>query len=73
MSLSNLRFSLIFIDQATMDIEEIYKYDKKSIAKSIYGTLDTYHPGVTNINKLKDFLIAGKINLIEYKQRTYDN
>jgi sulfate adenylyltransferase len=58
--------------KATMDIEEIYNYEKKILAKEIYGTLDRQHPGVSYISKLKNKLIGGKIFLIENKNRRFD-
>src|SRR4029077_2844388 len=31
---------------ATLDVEEIYDYDKSFLAERIYGTTDEAHPGV---------------------------
>ena len=58
--------------KATLKIEEIYKYDKKTIAKEVYKTLDTNHPGVTNTFNMKDKFIGGKISLISSKKREFD-
>jgi len=58
--------------KATLKIEEIYKYDKKTIAKEVYKTLDTNHPGVTNTFNMKDKFIGGKISLISSKPREFD-
>jgi len=58
---------------ALIDIEEIYTYDKKTLSQQIYGTLDVKHPGVANTNKMKQNLIGGKISLIDYKPREFDD
>ena len=58
--------------QATLTLEEIYKYDKKTLAESVYQTKDTSHPGVNNIYQMKEQLIGGKINLLKTKTREYD-
>ena len=58
--------------KATLDIEEIYTYDKKTIAQAIYKTLDKNHPGVNNIYNMKSKLIGGKITLLETKPRKFD-
>ena len=34
---------------AAMHIDEIWSIDKKREAQSIFGTTDTYHPGVDNL------------------------
>ncbi|MFX0039683.1 MAG: sulfate adenylyltransferase [Promethearchaeota archaeon] len=49
---------------AIMDIEDIYRYDKKKFAEKVYGTTDQNHPGVNSIYKMKDILIGGEIFLI---------
>jgi sulfate adenylyltransferase len=58
--------------QATLALEEIYKFDKKTLAESVYRTKDTNHPGVNNIYNMKEQLIGGKINLLNTKTREYD-
>lgn len=58
--------------RATMEIEEIYRYDKKLLAKEIYGTTDINHPGVNQVFNMKNNLIGGPITLIETKPRKFD-
>jgi len=58
--------------QALIDIEEIYDFNKKDIAREIYGTDENEHPGVTNIYSMKKKLIGGKISLLENKNREFD-
>jgi len=59
--------------RALLDIEEIYTYDKKTLSQEIYRTQDEKHPGVANIYKMKQKFIGGKISLIEYKSREFDD
>jgi len=49
---------------AVMDIEDIYKYSKRDFAKRLYGTVDKAHPGVDKVYSMGDYLIGGKINLV---------
>lgn len=57
---------------AHLTIEEIYAYDKKTLAQNIYTTTDTNHPGVQNINNMHTHLLGGKITLNTTKTRDYD-
>jgi len=58
--------------RALLNVDEIYTYDKKTLAQAIYRTQDTNHPGVANIYNMKQNLIGGKISLIASKTREYD-
>jgi len=58
---------------AQLDIDEIYTYDKKTLAQEIYHTKDTDHPGVANVYNMKQLLIGGKITLLDSKTRQFDN
>ena len=58
---------------AQLNIDEIYTYDKKTLAQAIYHTKDTDHPGVANIYNMKRLLIGGKITLLDSKTRQFDN
>lgn len=57
---------------ATLDIEEIYTFDKKTLAEAVYGTTNTNHPGVANVYNMKQFVIGGKVSLIKSKPRVFD-
>ena len=48
---------------AHLTIEEIYTYDKKTLAQHIYTTIDANHPGIQNINNMHNHLLGGKITL----------
>ena len=58
--------------KALLEIEEIFTYDKKTIAQEIYRTTETSHPGVANAYNMKDSLVGGKISLLESKIREFD-
>ena len=57
---------------ALLDVDEIYTYNKKTLAQAIYRTKDTSHPGVANIFAMKQLLLGGKITLIESRTREFD-
>ena len=59
--------------RAILDVDEIYTYDKKTLAQNIYCTTDKEHPGVANISNMRQNLIGGKITLLDSKQREFDN
>jgi len=58
--------------RALLDIDEIYAYDKKTLAQEIYGTKETSHPGVANVYNMKQLLVGGKISLVTSKTRKFD-
>ena len=49
---------------ATLDVEEIYSYDKEQMAQRVYGTTDEKHPGVQRTYAYKDKFLGGKITLV---------
>jgi sulfate adenylyltransferase len=49
---------------AVFEIEEVYEYDKKSMAKDVYGTDEAKHPGCSRTYAYKDKFIGGKITLV---------
>ncbi|HZA22769.1 MAG TPA: sulfate adenylyltransferase, partial [Dehalococcoidia bacterium] len=57
---------LTYQDQplATLEIEEIYSYDKEFLARQVYGTTDEAHPGVLRTYAYRDRFIAGPITLV---------
>jgi sulfate adenylyltransferase len=57
---------------AFLQIEEIYSFDKKELAKKTYGTTELAHPAVAKIRKMSGIFFAGKINLIEPLKSPYD-
>ncbi len=59
--------------RALLDVEDIYTYAKKTLSQEIYRTQDKEHPGVTNVNNMKQNFIGGKISLIDSKEREFDD
>jgi sulfate adenylyltransferase len=57
---------LTYQDQpfATLDVEEIFSYDKELIAKHVYGTTDPKHPGVKRTQAYQDKFIGGKVTIV---------
>ncbi len=49
---------------AILNVEEIYPYDKKKYAESVFRTTSIEHPGVANLMKKEDHLVGGKITLL---------
>ncbi|MFH1867834.1 MAG: sulfate adenylyltransferase [Candidatus Omnitrophota bacterium] len=49
---------------AVMEVDDVYKYDKKDFAKKVYETLDPSHPGVARVFNMGDYLVGGKITLL---------
>ncbi|MFX1592150.1 MAG: sulfate adenylyltransferase [Promethearchaeota archaeon] len=56
---------------AIMDVEDIYSYDKKKLAKKVYGTLDQNHPGVASVFNMKEKLVGGEIFLINEPKASF--
>ena len=49
---------------ATLDVEEIYPYDKERMARLVYATADEVHPGVSRTYAYKDRFLGGRITLV---------
>ena len=54
----------------SLELEDIYRYDKDLEAERVYLTSDDAHPGVRALNSQGDFLLGGRITLIEHSRRT---
>jgi sulfate adenylyltransferase len=50
---------------AVLHLSEKYSYDKKEIAKAVFGTDDIEHPGVKSTMDKKDIFLAGQIDLVD--------
>lgn len=48
---------------AILHVDEIYGFDKLAVAKAIYQTDDTKHPGVEKTISMKEKLVGGKISV----------
>ncbi len=68
------RIELIDKDKNDIGILEdiqIYKFDKRKFCEKVYGTKDKSHPGVNEVYKMGDYLIGGKIYLVEGEEELY--
>jgi sulfate adenylyltransferase len=54
----------------SLELEDIYRYDRSLEAESVYLTSDDAHPGVRALNSQGEFLLGGRITLIEHSRRT---
>ena len=44
---------------------EVYSYDKDFFSQNVFGTQDRAHPGVDDVYKMGEYLIGGKIGLLD--------
>lgn len=51
---------------ALLHVEEIYPYDRETMAKQVYGTTSEEHPGVLKVKRMNELLVGGKIDLIDF-------
>lgn len=49
--------------RAVMEVSDVYRYDKREEARSVYGTIDERHPGVAALYARHDVLIGGPVNV----------
>ncbi len=49
---------------AILTIEEVYPYDKQELAKKVFGTDDSSHPGVAKTMRMQPLLVGGKTRLL---------
>ena len=49
---------------ATLEVEEIYSFDKEYMAGQVYGTTDEDHPGVRRTYAHEDRYLGGKITIV---------
>jgi len=50
---------------AIMDVEEIYEWDRTEVASKAFGTTDTAHPLVAEMNRWGSHNISGKLQVIQ--------
>ena len=55
---------------AILNVEDTFSFDKEKMAKGVYGTTDTKHPGVAKTHSLKSVLVGGKIDFIQRPKET---
>ena len=49
---------------ATLEVQEMFAYDKEFLAQQIYGTTDSAHPGVMRTYAYEDRFLAGTVMLV---------
>lgn len=57
---------------AVLNIEDKYTYDKEQFALSVYGTTDLKHPGVARLSAMKEFLLGGKLEVVNLLPTPFD-
>ncbi len=50
---------------ALLENPEFFDYDKASLAKNVFGTMENNHPGVENVFQMAKYLLGGDIKLID--------
>jgi len=50
---------------ALLDVSEIYRHELESLAREMFGTISSEHPGVGQLMKDGDSFVAGDVTLIE--------
>ena len=58
---------------ALLHLAEIYSYDKQKEAEQVYRTTDAAHPGVAALYAQKDYLLGGKITLLNKVSEAFGN
>ncbi len=58
---------------AVLHLEDIYTYDKKEEAWQVYRTVEEKHPGVAALYAQKDYLLGGKITLLNTVSEAFAN
>ncbi len=58
-----------------IEVEDVFKYDKKEYARCVFKTTDTSHPGVRRVYEMGDTLLGGKVwfvDTVDSRFRNYD-
>ncbi len=51
------------VSYATMDVEDIFPYEKKREAEMVYRTTEEHHPGVAALYQQGNLLLGGKVHI----------
>jgi sulfate adenylyltransferase len=57
---------------ALLHLEEKYTYDKKHMAAKVFKTTDSEHPGVAKVYGWGDYLLGGKVDLINRPKHAFE-
>ena len=68
---------LILVDKknnvvALLEDIEVFAYNKKRLAKNVFKTLDIKHPGVEDVFQMKEYLVGGKVSLLDGKEDLFE-
>ena len=55
---------------AMLEFNELYRIDKKTYAKEVYGTEDVAHPGVAKLFATTDTVVSGKLKEVVAREET---
>jgi sulfate adenylyltransferase len=55
---------------ATLEVEEVYEYDKEREARNAFRTTDEAHPGVARLYAQKPLYLAGKVTVPSRRSRS---
>lgn len=58
---------------AILHLAEIYTYDKQEEARQVYRTTEEQHPGVAALYAQKEYLLGGKITLVNTVSEAFAN
>ena len=50
-----------------LHVEDIYRYNKESVANAVYRTTDINHPAVNRLFQMKEFLVGGGLEVFHMK------
>jgi sulfate adenylyltransferase len=50
---------------ASLEVQDVFGYDKDEYVRSVYGTDDPSHPGVAKVRAMGERLVGGRIRLAE--------
>ncbi|MCF8568502.1 sulfate adenylyltransferase [Alicyclobacillus tolerans] len=53
----------------TLQVQDVYRYDKHREAQAVYGTSDINHPGVKQVFERDPYYVSGPIQLLNRKMR----
>jgi sulfate adenylyltransferase len=56
---------------ATLEVDEVYDYDKEREARQAFRTTDDAHPGVARLYAQKPLYLAGKVTVFERAQPSF--
>lgn len=49
---------------ALLEISEIYEWDKKELARKVFGTIDSRHPLIAEMNRWGKYNLSGKLRVL---------